>query len=65
MLSKATRIIDALKKDTDAFAGEFINSFNFACDLFKKIVFRKHFALFSVAMISKKIQNDHIGLQLI
>jgi len=31
----------------------------------KKIVFRKHFALFSVAMISKKIQNDHIGLQLI
>jgi len=32
----------------------------------KKIVFRKHFALFSVAMISKtKIQYDHIGLQLI
>jgi len=43
-----------------------LNSFDFASDLFKKKVSRKHFALFSVAMISKtKNQYDHIGLQLI
>jgi len=46
-----------------------LNSFDFASDLFKKKVSRKHFALFSVAMISKTknqyIQYDHIGLQLI
>jgi len=43
-----------------------LNSFNFASDLFKQIVSRKYFDLFSVAMISKaKNQYDHIGLQLI